>query len=96
MPETLCLLLLETEDNGGRDREAVRFGPFCNESDDSIRRSSAGSDRWPTDGGVREPLDGEVLWLLVPSLDASVELSVRKLALERRRSCLRNDGAMMG
>lgn len=47
------------------------------------------------EGGVTEPLEGVVPWLTAPSLDVSVEVSVRKLALDRRRSCLRNFGAMM-
>lgn len=34
-------------------------------------------------------------WLVAPSLEASVELSVRKLALDRRRNSLRNVGAMV-
>jgi len=41
------------------------------------------------DGGVTEPLEGDVCWLTTPSLEPSVELSVRKLAFERRRSSLR-------
>lgn len=47
------------------------------------------------DGGVTEPLDGAVSWLTAPSLDVSVEASVRKLALDRRRSSLKNLGAML-
>jgi hypothetical protein len=48
------------------------------------------------EGGVREPLEGAVPWLAAPSLEVSVECSVRKLALDRRRSSLklRNAGAM--
>lgn len=49
------------------------------------------------DGGVIEPLVGVMLmaWL-PPSLEPSVERSVRKLAFDRRRSSLRlkMDGAM--
>lgn len=47
---------------------------------------------------MTEPLDGEVPWLTAPSLEASVEFSVRKLAFERRRSSLRfrKLGAMAG
>lgn len=44
---------------------------------------------------MREPLEGDVPWLPAPSLDVSVERSVRKLALERRRRLLRKDGAMV-
>jgi hypothetical protein len=57
----------------------------------------AGSDWWAMDGGVKEPLEGAVPWLGASSLELSVEFSVRKLALERRRSSLklpRNEGAM--
>lgn len=61
------------------------------------RRFNAGSDWWPRDGGVSEPDVGVVPWLFPPSLEVSVDLSVRKLALDFRRSCrmLRNDGAML-
>lgn len=47
---------------------------------------------------MTEPVDGEVPWLTTPSLEPSVEVSVRKLALERRRSSLkfRKLGAMVG
>lgn len=50
------------------------------------------------DGGVTEPLEGGVPWLTAPSLEVSVEFSVRKLALDRRRSSLklRKVGAMAG
>lgn len=47
------------------------------------------------EGGVTEPLDGAVPWLTAPSLDVSVDTSVRKLALERRRSSLKKFGAML-
>lgn len=45
------------------------------------------SDWLGMDGGVSEPVVGVVPWL--PSLDASVDLSVRKLALDRLRSSLK-------
>ena len=44
------------------------------------------------DGGVREPLVGVFPLLRLPSLEASVDFSVLKLALERRRSSRRKDG----
>jgi hypothetical protein len=48
------------------------------------------------DGGVKEPVEGAVPWLRAPSLDSSVDFSVRKLALDLRRKSLnlRNDGAI--
>lgn len=54
----------------------------------------AGSDCWPIEGGVREPLVGVLPWLA--SLAVSVDRSVLKLALDRLRSSLkfRKDGAM--
>lgn len=58
-----------------------------------------GSDCLPTsDGGVREPLVGAVpLLLWPPSLEVSVDCSVRKLALDFRRSCrrLKIEGAIV-
>lgn len=44
---------------------------------------------------MREPLEGDVPWLPAPSLDVSVERSVRKLAFERRRRLFRKAGAMV-
>lgn len=44
---------------------------------------------------MTEPLEVAVPWLTAPSLDVSVEASVRKLALDRRRSSLRNLGAIL-
>jgi hypothetical protein len=48
------------------------------------------------DGGVIEPLVGVVLIPWLPSLDPSVDRSVRKLALDRLRSSLKlkMDGAI--
>lgn len=47
---------------------------------------------------MTEPLEGVVPWLPAPSLEVSVERSVRKLAFDRRRRSLklRKDGAMAG
>lgn len=56
---------------------------------------NAGSEPWLIEGGVREPLDGVVSWLPAPSLDPSLERSVRKLARERRRRLERKDGAIV-
>lgn len=47
------------------------------------------------DDGVARPLEIPVPLLAAPSLESSVERSVRKLARERRRKLLRNDGAMI-
>jgi hypothetical protein len=59
-------------------------------------RCRAGSDCAPIDGGVSEPLVGVVLWL--DSLESSADLSVLKLALDRRRKSLKfkNDRGMAG
>jgi hypothetical protein len=60
-------------------------------------RLRAGSDWLAIDGGVSEPLVGVALALWLPSLDVSVDSSVLKLALDRRRSdlMLRNEGAIL-
>lgn len=54
----------------------------------------AESEVWLSEGGVIEPVVGAVPWL--SSLEESVEVSVRKLALDRLRNSLRNEGAMAG
>lgn len=93
MPGTLlelCLLvLLPLAGSEGRDRAWATWSALS-----LSWRLSAGSDWWAIDGGVTEPLDGAVPWLTAPSLDVSVEASVRKLALDRRRSSLKNLGAI--
>ena len=94
IPETLCVLylltLLPLAGSGGR----CGSGVVCSLEFLSCKLS-AGSDWCPKDGGVTEPLDGAVPWLTAPSLDVSVDSSVRKLALDRRRSSLRNLGAIV-
>ncbi len=88
MPGTLYrfVLPLVTGNNGGRSG----WG------DPLSCRLSAESDWWASDGGVSEPLVGVRPWLWLPSLDESVDCSVRKLARDRRRSSLKlkKEGAM--
>ena len=101
MPETLYLLLLLAEASMGRACCCCCWPLWlcrCESEPALTWRSRAGSDPWAMEGGVTDPLDAEVPWLTAPSLEASVEFSVRKLALERRRSSLmfRKLGAMTG
>jgi hypothetical protein len=90
MPETLCqlLVLLPLGLSGGRD--PMGTGGGSEPSSCSLRwRGRAWSDWLGIDGGVIEPLVGVLLMPWLPSLEASVDRSVRKLALERLRSSLR-------
>jgi hypothetical protein len=99
MPDTLCRLVVlpfapfvlpfVQAVKGGLGRGTSRV-----EADFSCKLS-AESDRWASDGGVSEPLVGVAPWL--PSLDVSVDCSVRKLALDRLRICLKlkKEGAMI-
>lgn len=85
MPETLYLLPGDPEGRLGRDEPA-----WCWPVDSLSCVLKAGSDSCASDGGVTEPLEGAVPWLTAPSLEVSVELSVRKLAFDRRRSSFKN------
>lgn len=90
IPETLFLLELGAEGKGG-----LGEGWLCIVLTSlSSCVFSAGSDCCAIDGGVTEPVEAFVPWLTTPSLEVSVECSVRKLALDRRRSSLRNAGAI--
>lgn len=89
MPDTLYRLPLEPGGRTGRD-ECRLCWPLASLT--CVLR--AGSDCCASDGGVTEPLEGAVPWLTAPSLEVSVELSVRKLALDRRRSPFKNAMAL--
>jgi hypothetical protein len=93
MPETLYRLVLVTGARGGR----LWLLDCWDELESLSCICRAGSDCCAIDGGVREPVEGAVPWLTAPSLEVSVDWSVRKLALERRRSSLnlRKVGAIM-
>jgi hypothetical protein len=95
MPETLYRLeLLLGLIRAGLDCVFWRCGLW-----ESLLRLScrlrAGSDCCAMEGGVTEPLDKAVPLLTAPSLEVSVEWSVRKLARERRRSSFRKPGAIV-
>jgi hypothetical protein len=92
IPETLKRLLPGGANAGRGGTGGAPDWSFC------IWRLRAESDwRACSDGGVNEPLVGVLPLLRLPSLEVSVDFSVRKLALERRRNSLkfRKEGGMV-